>query len=185
MTRFKLSAAPFCLAAASLLGCGGQEGAGGPPPKPLTAEQQQAQKESLAEAQRTPTISGALASPSDRLRTQPVSPPLRSWRDWGLGETAADALGRIGQPAVPALIEQLRNPDLRMRRQAAEILARIGPEAELAVPALLQALNDPDPDLRKSAIRAIGQIGPAAAPAIPSLIHTLQQEASRPPAGDL
>lgn len=106
-------------------------------------------------------------------------PIVRPLSEWSLQETAADALGRMGDAAVPLMIENLqyRDPEperqAEVRRQAAEVLARIGPDAEPAVPALIEALQDPSPSVRKAAAHALGQIGPAAEAAVPALLRTM------------
>lgn len=99
---------------------------------------------------------------------------VRPFEDWTMREAAAVALSRIGEPAVPSLVEALKSPDPNMRQQAADTLARIGPAASSAVPALTALLDDPDPRVKKSAVRALGQIGPAAATAVPSLMRALE-----------
>lgn len=91
--------------------------------------------------------------------------------EWTVDETAADALGRIGAAAVPALIDCLQDERPALRRRAAQVLARIGPDALDAVPALTLLLRDKDPDVQREAARALGQIGPAASTAIPDLLH--------------
>ena len=105
-------------------------------------------------------------------------PSIKAYPDWSLRETAADALGRIGAPAVPELIESLRNRDPRERQRAARVLARIGPDAVDAVPMLTAALRDPDPFVQKTAARALGQIGPDAAVAVPELVELFNAETS-------
>lgn len=92
------------------------------------------------------------------------------FRDWGLRETAFDALARIGQPALPQLVEALHSQDPNLRRQAAWAIARIGPDAQNAVPDLIAALKDPDATVRRNAVRALGQIGSPAGKAVPQLI---------------
>lgn len=126
-------------------------------------------------------------SPEDvatvRERLQPVEPrvavtafrPATPFREWTVRETAADALARIGKPAVPALVRTLDDPDANARVQAANALARLGPAAADAVPALTEALDDPDPLVRQAAARALGQIGPAAESAIPALVEILRE----------
>jgi len=96
-------------------------------------------------------------------------------------EVAAMALGRIGKAAVPSLVQAMRHRDAEVRKQAALVLARIGPPAEEAVPELTAALDDEDEDVRKAAARALGQIGPAAAGAVPALMRTLVQPKPVPP----
>ena len=110
------------------------------------------------------------------------SPPwvITSRDEWDLETTAADSLSRIGEPAVPALIQSLRSNDPGERVRAAEVLARIGPAAKNAVPFLVQSLRDPDEDVRRLAARALGQIGPAAADAVGPLMNMLKEPARRP-----
>ncbi|MBL9122522.1 MAG: HEAT repeat domain-containing protein [Planctomycetaceae bacterium] len=112
-----------------------------------------------------PNLAGALA-PLSALSLMP---------EWGLPETAADSLARIGPAAVPALLTAMENRDPAVRARAAQAFARMGPEASAAVPALTRALQDRDPDVRKSAARALGQIGPAAESAIPALAVAMSQ----------
>jgi HEAT repeat protein len=90
-------------------------------------------------------------------------------------ELAANALGRIGKPAVPMLMSALRHRDPRVRHHAAVVLAKIGPDAAQAAPALTAALDDEELLVRKAASRALGEIGPAAQEAIPALMRTLVQ----------
>lgn len=108
--------------------------------------------------------------PSDGITTRFT---VRPFEDWTMREAAAVALSRIGEPAVPALIDALRSPNPEMRMQAADTLARIGPGASQAVPSLTELLDDEDVRVRKSAARALGQIGPKAAEAVPSLMRAL------------
>jgi len=100
-------------------------------------------------------------------------------RPWGVRETAVDAIARIGEPAVPVLIQSLSDPDPGVRTQAARALARMTDKAKPALPALTAALNDPDEDVRIAATRALGQLGPAAAPALPELIKLLHEPDGR------
>ncbi|HEX5444138.1 MAG TPA: HEAT repeat domain-containing protein [Pirellulales bacterium] len=105
---------------------------------------------------------------------------VRAFRDWGVRETAADALARIGDASVPSLVEILQDPDRDVRAQAARALARMGPRAEPAIPALIAALNDSDKEVRMGAARALGQIGPPAAEAVPDLIQALKDPRNKP-----
>ena len=109
-----------------------------------------------------------------RLRT------LRAFREWGVRETAADALSRIGDAAVPALIETLNDPDQQVRAQAATALARMGPKAGPAIDALVHALDDPNEEVRRGAARALGQIGPEAEEAVPALIQAIKDPRNKP-----
>jgi hypothetical protein len=86
---------------------------------------------------------------------------------------AADALGRIGMPAVAPLAGAVSDPDANVRLQSCRALAYMGAQAKDAVPALTQALNDPEQAVREDAAAALGQIGQAAAPAVPALMQML------------
>ena len=92
---------------------------------------------------------------------------------------AADDLGHIGQikksytePAVPALIEALRDTDAGVRKAAANALGKVDPDVKLAVPALTDALKDKVPAVRQAAAGALGLIGSDAKDAIPILRET-------------
>jgi uncharacterized UBP type Zn finger protein len=113
----------------------------------------------------------------------PATPRLivRDKRDWSLQETAARSLGRIGEAAVPDLTRQLTDSDPLIRKRAADVLARIGPQAEKAVPDLVEALEDEDEAVRKSAALALGQIGPGAADAVPALVRVMNETVAKAP----
>lgn len=115
---------------------------------------------------------------SDTPRIEPTrtmvtatSPRILSRDEYAFSQTAADALARIGAAAVPQVIPLLHHSDPAVRRQAADILAQMGPAAQQAVPTLVGMLNDPDLQVRKAAAHALGQIGPAAASAVPALVQ--------------
>ncbi|AFZ22543.1 PBS lyase HEAT-like repeat protein,HEAT repeat protein [Cylindrospermum stagnale PCC 7417] len=96
--------------------------------------------------------------------------------DAHISSIAADALVNIGSPAVPSLIEALKNQDHNLRWHAASILGDLGAEAAPAVPALTAALQDEDGQVRLYATLALGNIGTAAKAAVPSLIAALQDK---------
>ena len=100
-------------------------------------------------------------------------------------QLAADALTRIGPPAVPMLVEALRGRDGEVRRQACEVLMRMGPDAREAVPELVRLLDDEDEELRRMAATALGRIGPDAGEAVPALMRRLlERETLPPPTGE-
>lgn len=104
--------------------------------------------------------------------------PLSAWTE---KDTAADALGRIGPAAVPALAQALHSDDPEVRLKAVEVLARMGSDARDAVPDLVTLLDDQDDRIRKAATRTLGRIGPDAAPAVPALMRSLLQAEPSPP----
>ncbi len=103
----------------------------------------------------------------------PIFPVVKPSKEWSEQELAADALGRIGPVAVPALREALANKEPDVRLQATEVLARMGPDAKEAVPDLIRLLDDPDDRVRRAATRTLGRIGPDASPAVPGLMRSL------------
>ena len=77
-------------------------------------------------------------------------------------------LSKIGEPAIPALINALDNEDTR--QSAADILSRIGVPA---IPALIRSANHADRGTSVSIINALIKIGK---PAVSSLIGMLNHE---------
>jgi hypothetical protein len=120
-----------------------------------------------------------VAVPARVDRTAPIIKPFEQWTE---KEAAADALGRIGAPAIPYLQQALKSPDPETKKQAAEVLARMGNDAAPAVNDLIVLLNDPDPEVRKVAVRTLGRIGPDAAAAVPALMQSLIEQQPAPPA---
>lgn len=123
----------------------------------------------------------AALSPALRVE-RPLAPVIRPFEQWSEQEVAADTLGRIGAPAIPYLQQSLRSADPITRRQAAEVLGRMGSDAKPAVDDLIALLDDPDAEVRKIAARTLGRIGPDAAPAIPALMRSLVQPEAAAPA---
>jgi HEAT repeat protein len=70
----------------------------------------------------------------------------------------------IGAPAVPALMEALRDRVPLTRMWAAAALGRLGRAAKDAIPALAKAVKDSDRRVHDSAASALEQIGPEAIP---------------------
>jgi len=88
----------------------------------------------------------------------------------GVRWKAAEALSKIGNPAVEPLIATLQYPDDDVRWKAAIALGEIGnPDA---VEPLILLLSDDDRFVRSRAAHALSMIGD---PAIPPLIETLKK----------
>ena len=81
-----------------------------------------------------------------------------------------EAFGKIGQPAVPFLLEALKNhPNPVVRRSAAKGMAKI--HDPQAIPALIHALlKDEDRVVNSSAAGALARMGAAAVPALLEII---------------
>ncbi len=113
------------------------------------------------------------AQPTPYTQVAPLIEKLTD-NDFRVRHDAADAIVKIGSPAVPFLIEALKAENKQVRWRAASALGEIGAEASSAVPALIAALQDEDEYIRRIAAYALGKIGPEASAAVPDLITALQ-----------
>ena len=68
------------------------------------------------------------------------------------------ALLAMGKEIVPHMVALLKDETWEMRRGAAWILGKLGPDARDAVPALSEALNDPNAAVRTKAQEALKKI---------------------------
>ncbi|WP_324632903.1 HEAT repeat domain-containing protein [Phormidium sp. CCY1219] len=84
---------------------------------------------------------------------------------------AINTLRRIGSPAVPALLDALRDEDKEVRSAATFALGAMGADATEAIPALINSLTDADDRLRLDAAVALRKIG---APAVSQLNAALK-----------
>lgn len=82
---------------------------------------------------------------------------------------AARALVRIGETAVPALIDSLKHQSVDVRIAGARILGRIGSPA--AVAPLITLVRDPEFSVQKAAAWGLEKIG---GPAVPDLINLMK-----------
>ncbi len=89
------------------------------------------------------------------------------------------SLIRIGEPAVPALVELLRSDDARLRARAATTLWGMGPKGRAGVPALASALADPDLEVRLASAMALEAMGSDAREAMPALVRALKDKEGR------
>lgn len=82
---------------------------------------------------------------------------------------------RLGDVALPPLLEALRAPELALRVEAAGLLGRLGDEAVLEP--LIQALQDPERRVREAAALALGEVGePTAIPALLERLGDLERQ---------
>jgi HEAT repeat protein len=83
--------------------------------------------------------------------------------DFCVSGKAALALGRIGEPAVPALLVAFKSDNPDVRRLASDALAGMGPAVQRrAAETLLPALRDGDEFERGEAAQRLSAMGPAA-----------------------
>jgi hypothetical protein len=176
----------FVLLAGSVLACTGCGYNPYPTPKPVVTPGidppivvQRAMYETSVKGEQPVSVVGPTTAlmPVER----PLAPILKPYEQWTEQEAAADALGRIGAPAIPYLQQALRSGDPAAKKQAAEVLARMGSDARPAVDDLVALLDDPDPEVRKVAVRTLGRIGPEAAAAVPALMQSLIHQQPAPP----
>jgi HEAT repeat protein len=92
--------------------------------------------------------------------------------DRNCGCTAANALEKIGEPAVEPLITALKNGDIIVRRNAAKALGGIKDAG--AIEPLIIALKDKSPIVRRNAAIALGQIKDSSS--VEPLIAALKDE---------
>ncbi len=85
---------------------------------------------------------------------------------------ALESMGKRAEPAAPALIRAIGDPNQFVRWAAARTMGKMAPVgAEQAVPALRKLVHDREIDLCLAAATALEQYGPAAVSAVPDLIE--------------
>ena len=95
--------------------------------------------------------------------------------DAAVSGAASLELLRLGEPAAPALVKLLQDPDPTLRALAARTFWGMGARAgNAAVPPLADALGDADASVRVGAAMALENMGPLAAPAVPALVRALR-----------
>ena len=113
----------------------------------------------------------ALGNLGDEKAIGPLITALKRDEFSGVRWKAAEALSKIGNPAVEPLIATLQYPDDDVRWKAAIALGEIGnPDA---IEPLIQLLSDDDRFVRSRAAHALSMIGDAA---IGPLIHALKKD---------
>ena len=81
----------------------------------------------------------------------------RNYQDY-----SANMLSKIGVPAIPALVDRLKNGETDTKEAAATALGKIGPAAKDAIPALIETTKTVGNHyVKQAAVRAIMLIDPA------------------------
>lgn len=89
--------------------------------------------------------------------------------------TIRGVIERMGDVALPCLLQAVRDPTLNVRVEAATLLGRLGDDQVLDP--LIQALHDPERRVREAAALALGEIGePAAIPALLERLGDLERQ---------
>ena len=91
-------------------------------------------------------------------RQFPLLPDVLDDKNQFARVSAAEALGRLGPSAVPALVQALRNSDWLVRAKAAEGLGAIGSAAAPATTSLREKLQDGDAEVRRCAGVALSRV---------------------------
>ena len=89
---------------------------------------------------------------------------------------AQSALVKMGSLAVPALMEMLKDENIRIRRCSSSILRQIGTDAHMAIPALILSLEDKDATVRYHSVITLNKFGSLAKEAVFTLIKALEDE---------
>ena len=102
-----------------------------------------------------------------------VSADARKWSETSPAKEAAEALGEIGDPAVPSLLQALRHADWKSRKYAAHAFGETDRITETgnAVAALGATLRDDHAEVRDRAAWALGELEEPAA--VPALVRAL------------
>jgi HEAT repeat protein len=122
----------------------------------------------------------ALGQMKDRKAVQPLMAVLRE--DPELANEAANALGVIGEPAVPPLTAALSSDDAQVRQMAVKSLGKMGVTALRPLLQIVQDEKQTD-QVVKSAAEALGLLGdPQALPALVTLLRARRGKLAEPAA---
>ncbi|HLM22982.1 MAG TPA: HEAT repeat domain-containing protein, partial [Propionibacteriaceae bacterium] len=87
-----------------------------------------------------------------------------------------EIIQRIGPPAIPLLVDLLRDERFSIRRNAVSELIDLTPHTDWIQPALRRALADEDSTVAGDAARALGALGQRASPSVAALVKTLSHD---------
>jgi HEAT repeat protein len=112
-------------------------------------------------------------------RTTAASADARKWAQTSPAQEAAEALGDIGNVAVPGLLQALASNEWKVRAFAAVGLGEVEEivERAQAIEALAGRLSDPHPDVRDRSAWALGEIEHESA--VEPLLGALQDSEAR------
>lgn len=128
----------------------------GPPAVPVLMAELKKEESSFLRLLTIDVLSRSDAISPDVLQT--LSASLRDL-DEGVRVGAADALGRLGNRAVPAygdlIVVSVTDHDALVRQKATNAVAALGPANNLAMPSLTQAFQNPSEEVRRQCIDAL------------------------------
>lgn len=85
--------------------------------------------------------------------------------------------GKAGVPVLAAILSD-KSVDPALRCDAAEILAKLGPDASESGPVMVATLNDADPHVQAVCVAGLPKVGVSAETAVPLLMGLLKSEHS-------
>jgi HEAT repeat protein len=91
---------------------------------------------------------------------------------------AAAALKSLWSISIPPLVELLKDENWRVRRDAAEILGKIGAQASIGQPLLQQLTKDKDREVRRAARAALQSVRPGPSPCLYALLRDENKQVS-------
>ena len=109
-------------------------------------------------------------------RSLPLLRQFLSSEDENLHLETFEIIRRIGPPAIPLLVELLRDEQVDFRRFAADAFIDLAPDSVWIQPALRRALKDGDSMVAADAARALGALHEKASPSVPALVKALSHE---------
>ncbi len=106
---------------------------------------------------------------------QALGPLLRAFQDpvENVRCEAGEAVLKMGQIAIAALLKNLEHTDPSVRGRSAGLLGRFRPPALKALPDLIKLLKDEDTGVRRTAVVSVGSFGTEAKEAVPLLVRLL------------
>jgi len=106
-------------------------------------------------------------------RSLPLLRRLLNSPDEDLQVVTVEIIRRIGPPAIPLLVDLLRDQRVSIRRDAVDALIDLSPHTEGIQAALIRTLRDEDAQVVGDAARALGALGPRASSSVRGLVTTL------------
>ncbi len=106
-------------------------------------------------------------------RSLPLLKRLLDSPDDDLHVVTFEIIRRIGPPAIPLLVDLLRDQRVSIRRDAVDALIDLSPHTEGIQAALIRTLRDEDAQVAGDAARALGALGHRASPSVRALVTTL------------
>jgi outer membrane protein assembly factor BamB len=109
-------------------------------------------------------------------RSLPLLRRFLNRRNEDLHLVTFEIIQQIGPPAIPLLVELLRDERTSFRQSAVNEMIDLAPDTEWIQPVLRRALRDEDSMVAGDAARALGALRERASPSVRALVKTLSHE---------